>query len=38
MNARRLVLGSLVALVLIVAGASYAWVRGHRAQLELGVG
>ena len=38
MNARRLILGSLLAMVLVVAGGSYAWVRGHRAELELGVG
>ncbi|MDQ2893903.1 MAG: hypothetical protein M3R64_12565 [Pseudomonadota bacterium] len=38
MKARQLLLWSLLAVVLIVGGAAYAWVRVHRAQLELGVG
>ncbi|WP_206663984.1 hypothetical protein [Sphingomonas oligophenolica] len=33
-----MLLWSLLALVLIAGGAAYAWVRSHRAQLELGVG
>jgi len=38
MKARRAILWSLLALVLVAGGAAYAWVRAHRAQLELGVG
>ena len=38
MKARYALLGSLVAVVLIAAGAAYGWVGAHREQLELGVG
>lgn len=37
-KARRALLWSVVGLVLIAGLVAFAWVRGHRAQLELGVG
>lgn len=38
MKARHVLVWSIVGLALILAASGYAWVRGHRAQLELGVG
>ena len=38
MKARRLSIAAIAALVLILGGGGFAWVRAHQAQLDLGVG